>query len=846
MSSIIARKRIYLTLAVLLLLGFLLPPTINLNHFRARLSESLSRSLERPVSIEDVRLRLLPLPGFTFRQLRISDDYEFGAEPILQTSEDDGQRSAATLRLSSLWRGRFEIASISLTQASLNIARSPEGHWNLERLINRASQVPSAPTAKRQPEGRIRFPYIELNQSRINFKRGAEKKSFALSNADFALWLAAEDRWNVRLKATPLRTDERVTDSGTIKISGSFDRAPEFSKTPFHLDVSWERPEVSAIAMIARGHDPGWRGAVELDSELKGTPADFTAKLNVTVDEFRRYDIARNASFNLRASCENRFRTATEENSANQFDFNCRLPLQSGLLTAQGKIHLIRESPDMELRLFASKIPASSLILAALHAKSTLPDDLNADGIIDGTWSIERVAGTPVRWSGSLTASRVVLQSRVLDSPLAFPRVVILNFISPRTELTRGRHRVIAQTSESQAVLEPLTLDLGGKAQLSALFDTRGYVVALNGPVEWPKLIQAAQLLGLNPLRTELRGSGIISAGYSGEWQHFAPPSVSGQAQIRSAMLSLPGLSEPLTLAGGSLKFDSQSIDVQQIHGSFPHSELAFAGSFSAARECENHLFCNATFDFQTEELSDIALLKLLSASPGLSIPFLNSTPPFEAKWLLDIPSTGSITVHRLRVRDVYAHDVSAQLELVSGKILVKHWAAELFGGTYSGELTAGFSGQNAAVSSSGSLKQVRIEDLYGEVEEPPASGQVDVDYRLNATGRSLDELISSAVGSGAFIWHNGGIRSLHSDTESAPLTFTAWSGHFTVEKRHLALQNTRMTSISGVRQVSGQVSFTREWNLKFVRTNGSGFVASGSISHPTISTEPAKLAEAR
>src|SRR5690348_10062395 len=308
------RKRVYLAIALTLALGFLLPPTINLNHFRVQFSESLSRSLGRPVTIEDVRLRLLPLPGFTFRQLRISEDYEFGAEPILQTSEEDGQRSVATLRVSSLWRGRFEIASISLTQASLNIVRSPDGQWNLERLINRAAQVPSAPTSTKQPETRTRFPYIELSDSRINFKFGAEKKPFALSDADFALWLAAENRWNVRLKATPLRTDERVTDTGSIKVSGSFDRAPEFSKTPFHLQVAWERPEVNAITRIARGHDPGWRGTVELDSELKGTPADFTSKLNVSIDEFRRYDIARNAAFNVRVSCDNHFRSeaATE------------------------------------------------------------------------------------------------------------------------------------------------------------------------------------------------------------------------------------------------------------------------------------------------------------------------------------------------------------------------------------------------------------------------------------------------------------------------------------------------------------------------------------------------------
>ena len=837
----------YLVLALLLVLGFFLPPTINLNHFRVRLSELLSRSLGRSVSIEDVRLRLLPLPGFTFRQLRISDDYEFGAEPILQTSEEDGQRSVATLRLSSLWRGRFEIASISLTQASLNLARSVDGHWNLERLINRAAQVPSAPTSKKQPESRARFPYIELNQSRINFKLGAEKKPFALSEADFALWLAAENRWNVRLKATPLRTDERVTDSGTIRVSGSFDRAREFSKTPFHLEVAWERPEVSALTLIARGHDPGWRGAVELNSELKGTPADFTARLNLNVEEFRRYDIARNTPFNVRASCENRFRTTTAENSGNQLDFNCRLPLEAGLLTAQGRLNLVGQSPDIELRLFASKIPASSVIRAALHAKSTLPDDLSADGFIDGTWSIERLSGAPAKWSGALAASRVVLQSRVLDSSLAFPRVVSLSFTSPPLVSPKSRHKVLAQPTAAQAVLGPVTLDLGGKTQLSAVFNAHAYRVELEGPVEWQRLLQAARVLGLDPPQTDLRGSGVVKAEYLGEWQHFAPPSVSTQAQIRSAVLSLPGVSEPLTVAGGLFKFDSESVHAEQIQGSFPRSELAFTGNFSASRQCEDHLICNATFDLHTDDLSDAALLKLLSNSRGLSIPFLNSARQFEAKWLLDVPSDGNLVVQNLSVRNFRAHNLSAQLKLSSGKILVKHWTAELFGGKHAGEMAFDFSGERPTISGTGSLKRFRMEDIYGGLEDPPALGNVDVDYRLTMAGRTFDELASSTSGSGAFTWHNGEIRTLHSDGESMPaFSFTAWTGHFTIEKRRIALQSTRMNSTSGVREVSGQVSFNREWNLKFVRTNGSGFIASGTVTHPTISNEPAKLAEAR
>src|SRR5215469_13449390 len=847
MSSFLSvRKRIYLAIASMVALGFLLPPTINLNHFRVRLSESLSRSLGRPVTIEDVRLRLLPMPGFTFRRLHISDDGEFGAEPILQTAEEDGQRSVATLRASSLWRGRFEIASISLTQASLNIVRSPDGHWNLERLINRAAQVPSAPTSKKQPETRTRFPYIELSESRINFKFGAEKKPFALSDADFALWLAAENRWNVRLKATPLRTDERVTDTGSIKISGSFDRASQFSQTPFHLQVAWERPEVNAITLIARGHDPGWRGVVELNSELKGTPDDFNAKLNMSIDEFRRYDIARNEPFNVRLNCENRFHAEADTGkAANQLDFNCRMPLESGVLTAQGELDPLGQSPNVALRLFASKVPISSLIRAVLHAKSTLPDDLSADGLIDGTWLIERVAGGTAKWTGAATASRVVVQSRALDSPLAFPRVVSVNFISPQPPTTKSQHKATAQPTVSRAVIAPFALDLGGETQVSASFDADGYRIDVDGRVEWQRLMQAARLLGLNAPKTDLQGSGTISVQYGGEWQHFAPPSVSGRAQIRSAVLSLRGFSEPLTVASGSLKFDSQSVQFEQIRGGFPHSELAFTGDFSAARQCDEHMLCNAIFDLQTEEVNDTGLLKLINASSGLSIPFFNAARQFEAKWLLDVPCEGTISARHLTLQKIHAQNVSAQLELASGKVLVKHWTAEILGGKHDGEMAFDFSGQRPVISGSGLLKHARIEEVYGELEEPIGIGSLDVDYRLTMKGRSREELASSVSGSGAFTWRDGEIRSLRSEGRDA-LNFTAWTGHFTVENQRIGLQNTRMTSIAGVRVVSGQVSFDHEWNLKFMRANGSGFIASGTITNPIISSEPAKLAEVR
>ncbi|HEU5231731.1 MAG TPA: AsmA family protein [Terriglobales bacterium] len=838
------RTRIYLAIAIVIALGFLVPPSINLNRFRAKLSESLSRSLGRQVSVQDVRLRLLPLPGFTFRQLRISDD-EFSAEPILQTGDENG---VATLRISSLWRGRLEIASVSLTQASLNLVRDASGHWNMERLVNRAAQVPTAPTARKKPEWRPRFPYIEITESRINFKFGPEKKPFALSDAQFALWLAAENRWNVRLKAIPLRTDESVTDTGTIKISGSFDRASEFAKTPFHFQFTWEQPEVNAIAQIVHGHDPGWRGAVDLNAELKGTPADFATRLNADIEEFRRYDIARSTPFNLHINCEQRFRANIVETSAkDQLDFDCKAPLGSGVLNAQGELHPLGTASEYSARLVASEVPLASLVRMALHAKSTLPSDLNADGTLDGSWTIEGSAGSPTIWNGTFTATNAVVRSHVLEHALLFPRKVVVNFEPAQNTNLTVRHAEVT-IPYSRAVLEPVALDLGGDATLSAAIDPSEYSIELHGNVNWQRLTQIARCVGLHPPSADLRGSGEIDARYSGEWRHFAAPTVSAQAQIHTATVALRGFSEPLHVRGGTFTFDGDSFAAQGLQASFPHAKLELVASISGSHKCERYLACNLDFTLQADQLREAAVREVLSVpSSGMNLPFFSSGRQFEAKWLLDMPSSGTISVQHLSLAKIHAGNASAQLEVASGTVLVKRWTADVFGGKSSGEWAFDFSGKAPAIKAQGSLRHVHADQLEHAPSEDHASGYVDVNYRLSMSGSNADALTSSLAGSGNFLWHNGSIPASAADQEApSVLSFGLWSGQFALGKQRVTFESTKMLSPSGVREVNGEIALNRALNLRLVKSQGAGVLASESSPKPGAAREQAKLDQSR
>ncbi|HEX7158206.1 MAG TPA: AsmA family protein, partial [Edaphobacter sp.] len=190
--SLRRRLAIASVVVLVLLVLVLLPPFINVNRYQRRIAASISGSLGRPVHLDRVTLSLLPLPGFTLENFVVSEDPAFGYEPIIRANE-----VRATLRLSSLWRGRVEFSTIHFTEPSVNLVHRPDGKWNIEGILLQASRVAAAPTAQEKAGPAPRFPYIEVTGARLNLKQGAEKTPFSLADADFALWLPNPEQWRL-------------------------------------------------------------------------------------------------------------------------------------------------------------------------------------------------------------------------------------------------------------------------------------------------------------------------------------------------------------------------------------------------------------------------------------------------------------------------------------------------------------------------------------------------------------------------------------------------------------------------------------------------------------------------
>lgn len=261
------------------------PPLLNVSRLRKRIAASMSASLGRPVHLDGVTLKLLPIPGFTLENLIVSEDPAFGNEPVIRANTVE-----ITLRPSSLWRRQVEISSIRFVEPSLNIVRNPQGQWNLQSLLMHAAQVNTAPTAQSQPGPAPRFPYIEATNGRVNVKLGDEKQPFSLVEADFALWLPSAEQWQVRLVGRPARTDRNVTGAGTMRLEGSLRRAATLGDVPVALQASWHDAPLGEASLLLTGADAGWRGTLNVDVTLTGAMHAARLAAQAHANDLRRAD----------------------------------------------------------------------------------------------------------------------------------------------------------------------------------------------------------------------------------------------------------------------------------------------------------------------------------------------------------------------------------------------------------------------------------------------------------------------------------------------------------------------------------------------------------------------------
>ena len=839
------KQRIVVAAAFVLLILFLLRP--GASGLKSRIIFSISSAVGRPVDIGSVHLRLLPWPGFDLQNLVVYDDPAFGAEPMLRASE-----VTAALRLTSLLRGRLEIARLDLTEPSLNLVHAPGGRWNLEALLERTAHTPLAPTGKAKSEPRSGFPYIEASSARINFKSGLEKKPYALTNADFSLWQDSENSWGLRLKAQPFRTDLNLNDMGLLQVSGTWQRADALRDTPLQLSLEWNRAQLGQFTKFFTGKDQGWRGEILVDATVTGTPADLQIISNASIQDFRRYDIASDQPLRLAAACE-----ATYSSVNHSFhQILCKSPVGTGLLSLKGNAGL-PGSRNYELALTAENVPANAAAMLAQRAKGNLPNDLVAGGTVRGTLRISQkpgIAAVP-QFEGRGELANLRLSSPANKADIG-AEVIPFLLTSGSSSATATRQKAIRKNAPGIRFPEGPRLEFGpfpvaiGRVVspiARGCLNRSGYDLTLMGEVVIPKTLRLARMLGLPALpsstaegtaQVDLQIVGSWAPGSAGAASGFSSPRVTGMATLHNVRIAPRGVGAPIDVISADMQLLSDEVRIRRLNATA--ADTSWSGSLTMPRGCGTPSACQVRFKLHANQIALGGLREWVSPTlkerPWYRVLQRNSQTALP--FLLNVRASGELIADGLQVQRLHATRLSAKVSLDSGKLQISDLNANLLGGQHRGEWQADFTANPAVCTGGGTVTAASLTAVSDAMNDSWVAGTANATYELK--GPCPEEFWTSAEGSLEFDMRDGILPHLSLVEDAGPIKVTRFVGQARLHAGQIEMSNATLQSPDGKFQLSGIATLKGELDLKLSRTPttaaaAAGYNLAGTLAEPRV-----------
>jgi AsmA-like protein len=825
-------KRNWLVFGLVLVILFFVRP--GAQTIKSRIVGSISLALGRPVDISSASIRLLPHPGFELEDFVVHDDPAFSAEPILRS-----QDVTASLRLWSLLHGRLEIARLSLTEPSFNLVRNASGHWNLEALLQRAAQTAVAPTAKSKSERRPAFPYIEAEGGRINLKIREEKKPYALTDADFALWQDSENSWGIRLEAKPVRTDFNLTNTGTIELSGTWQRSSELRETPLQFSFEWGGGQLGQITTLVDGNDDGWRGELDLVTKLSGSPGDLHLQSRASVQDFRRYNVTAGSDSPLRAECSAHYSSADQDLS----QIDCRAPVQNGSLRLEGAVRSLLGPRSYGLTFAASDVPLQSVARLAAHVKTGIPEDISAAGKLNAKISLTTAANTNLpQWQGQGEIKNLRVESPSNNAELVVSALPFTIQQSPSSTIALRTPSLAALPSAPGLEIGPFNFPLGHATplQVHGWLSASTYNVRAKGDGQIQRFLQAARMVGIPTPQTGAEGLASVDLRMAGPWSAFSATRATGTAQLHAVRAQVRGLSVPLEISAANLTFTQQEVSVQKFSASL--AGVVWRGSLTLPRPCAVQGTCAARFYLHADGITDAALNILLAGSsssrPWYHLLEKQAAPSFLSR----LQAIGQLSADKITIHKIVGSDFLANVDISPGQLQLSNVHAKLLGGRHVGSATLDLTSGTALIHAEGSLNQIALDQIAGVTGDHWITGNAAATYQFSGLGKSIATILASGTAELKITAQDCVLPNV-SLAEAAPLRMEQFSGDLLFGDGRFQLKQGSFTAPEGRYEINGTVSLNKNLSLKLVRGDGPEYSINGTLAEPRVAASKSRIA---
>ena len=799
-----------MTALVVLLAILIVPPFLSVSRYKSRITQLISTSLGRPVRLSSVNVRLLPTPGFVLSDLTVEEDPAYGTEPVLHANT-----VTASIRLLSLWRGRLELDSIHVDEASLNLVRSAPGRWNLDWLLRTANtQAQFGEGKPDNPIKLIRLPYLKATHSRINIKEGVEKLPFSLLDAEMSLEQQSPGNWRVRLRGQPVRTDLSIEqgDTGIVRMEANLRQATELRLMPLHVDLEWREAQLGQLTRLLLASDAGWRGNLTGELHVDGTLEAAQVKTRLRATSVHRAEFAPAVSMDFDANCS----LLAHYYARSIDDLACDSPLGdghirlTGNLPGDGQPHLTVELDRISaavaldaLRTVRSDLTPGLEISGSASGKIIYaPGNQSAHPGQDRSAKVHAVAQGPL--SGDITVQGLQLSGNGLSQPFHVPKFIL----APANRPSGTGQAMVATEAIPAGAAVPLTV--------SARIMLTGYQISVRGQASVVRARDLAHVAGIrnaaaldalagDPVSVDLVDSGpwlppartISFSATSPAAVPISPVSstdnFSGTVTLRNVTWKADYLVNPVELSQATLHLAPNEFRWDQVV--FTYGPVEGTASLTLPAVCEASQPCLPHFELHFGEL-DAAMIQaafLGARERGtLLSTLIRRLRPTPAWPILE----GTIKADSLILGPVTLHQPSATLRTLANGAEITTFDASLLGGKIHG------TGAYRAAATTSDKPTYILEARFDKLS-PQALGQLlglrcsggtfGANGKIELSGFSAADLTASAKGTLHFAWSHGSVTTTSGFAPPALAHFDRWTADAEIAGSKLTLKENQV-----------------------------------------------------
>ena len=793
MRKIIISVVVVVVIIVLALVVFV--SLFNADKYRPQVQAELQKSLNRPVTIGQIGLKLFPF-SIDLQNVVVGESPAYHSTQPFATAKN----LYVSVGLFSLLRGDISVKSLRVEQPQVQLIRNSQGVWNFSTIGAQNQAGASGGGSQSQ---------LTLDDLRITDGRLAVvdqtpgQLSGVYDHIDLDLkGYAPHKRFSTKL-------DVHLPGQGQqlVSLDAQVGPIPQGKTELIPIDGTIDLTEVSLSGIqkfLKTSIPPGTDTVASGKADLKTENGAYSCKGNLKLANTKINNVV--LANDIQANYDIRADTAHDLIQIRSAD----LKLGPTPLSISGTYdsHVTPALIDMKLTTSNASITEIAKIAGALgigfNPKYQIQGNITADLAAKGTTKEPALSGT-------LTAKNVEVSGSEIKQPVRVPDLDLM--LSPQTIQSKP---FIAESGSTK-----LTANFGLSQYTTANSVIDASLKTQNANVA--ELLSIAKAYGLSAAEG-MNGSGSLSMDVhvQGPLSQTSRLVMAGSGKLVNAQLSVPSLTKPISVQNADLSFHQADAGLNNVVASLGSSTVR--GNLSVSNFSAPQLKFAITADkINVDELQ--SLQAKTPATPAASKPQAasHSTQP---SFLQTASGSGTLAAGSIVAKQVTLNNVHATCNLNHGLIALSPLTADLFGGKETGALSVDARPAVPAVAVNAKLAGVDTNQLLSAVSSAKDTlyGALAADTNVNFRVEPSGDIAQSLNGDVSFKVTNGKILHVNILNELSKIgKFMGASG-----TANQGQPSTALKQLSGSMHITNGVAETN--NLIAALDQGS-LAAKGTIN---------------